>query len=213
MGTTHVDLVGMRFGRLVVLRRGDRNKSRKYNWECVCDCGNFKTAPTDVLRSGNTKSCGCLRREITAQRDRMRKKHGLSRTPEHAVWRQMMKRCLDERDRSFGNYGARGITVCKEWFDFERFLADMGIRPSIDHQIDRKDNGKGYSKENCRWVTRTQNMRNKRNTIWLILDGKKVTTGEASEKTGVKYKTIKTRLSAGLTQETGLFSPVTQPHQ
>jgi hypothetical protein len=123
----------------------------------------------------------------------------------------MMARCFNERNYCFKDYGGRGITVCKEWFDIKQFVADMGPKPSKDHHLDRIDNDKGYSKENCRWATRVQNMRNRRSNALVVFNGKEVAVAEAAEKSGINPNTIWHRRKRGLTQETGLFRAVEQP--
>lgn len=108
------------------------------------------------LRSGNTRSCGCLRSESIAAHSF---KHGLSDMPEYAVWKAMIHRCADLDNP---RYGGRGITVCDRWLDsFEAFLADMGTRPFPEAQIDRENNGGNYEPNNCRWVTAQVNVNNR----------------------------------------------------
>lgn len=93
----------------------------------------------------------------------MNYKHGKNKIPEFRIWQNMLNRCYNEKDSSFSHYGARGITVCPEWRDsFEQFITDMGPRPSNDHSVDRINNNKGYSKENCRWATGNEQMQNRR---------------------------------------------------
>ena len=86
--------------------------------------------------------------------------------PEHYIWRTMLARCRNPKAGSFEYYGSRGISVCKRWHKYENFLADMGVRPSADHSLDRIDNTKGYSKSNCRWATRSTQQKNKSTTRW-----------------------------------------------
>lgn len=149
--------VGERFGRLVVL--SGQGKKR----ECLCDCGNtIKVGRTSDLTSGNTASCGCLRREVTRAN---RLKHGAASgtkvTRAYGVWQTMLQRCRNPRNHKWNDYGGRGISVCERWNEFANFLQDMG-EPPIGLSIDRVDNDGNYEPGNCRWATSQQQAANRR---------------------------------------------------
>lgn len=150
------DLTGKVFGRWTVVGFSGRTKSGKIKWDCVCECGNRKAVSGCSLRGGRSISCGCFRVENQT-------KHGLCGTPEYIAWERMNARCNNPKDQSYEYYGGRGITICKEWSDFSNFLSDMGERPSNKHSIDRIDNDKGYNRSNCKWSTKTEQNRNRRN--------------------------------------------------
>lgn len=150
-----VDETGKRYGRLLVLRRGGSDRGRNAMWLCRCDCGAEARVLGGSLRSGDTRSCGCLRRERVTT-------HGKADLPEHSVWEGMLQRCENPNDPDFRHYGGRSIKVCKSWHDFTNFYADMGPRPGVGYSIDRINNAGNYEPGNCRWASREQQMRNTR---------------------------------------------------
>jgi len=147
-----------RFGRLTTVEYVGMCKQGQL-WLCLCDCGKNKVVKLSHLINGNTKSCGCLHREKLVARNY---KHGRNGSKLHKIWQWMRARC--RRINSPGTseyYHDRGITVCLEWDDFCIFLRDMGSTYSIGMTIERKDNDKGYSKENCTWVPMGQQSLNR----------------------------------------------------
>ena len=142
-----VNIIGKRFGRLVIVsERPARDKNKRCF--CHCDCGNWKEVRYSDLSSGDTKSCGCLRRETTRA---TKIKHGMSKgSTEYTAWIDLKYRCLNPNHQKYSSYGGRGITVCERWINsFEAFFDDMGLKPSSKHSIDRKDNNLGYNEQNC----------------------------------------------------------------
>lgn len=124
-------------------------------------------------------------------------KHGLSGTYEHRVWKGMRNRCLNPRHHTFKNYGGRGISICKRWDSFTRFLKDLGSSPSHKHSIDRINNNGDYKPSNCRWADRSTQMKNKRNSRMLTLHGKTMNMVDWSIETGLHYDAIRERLNNG----------------
>lgn len=159
-----LDLSGQRFGRLTALALLPARKASKLVWLCRCDCGIELEVLSESLRSGNTKSCGCMK--IAALLARCLK-HGNARanakTPEYSIWKTMKDRCFRRANPRFADWGGRGITVCERWRNsFPAFLADMGARPSRLHSLDRVNNDGNYEPGNCRWATAIQQAANKR---------------------------------------------------
>lgn len=126
---------------------------------------------------------------------RFKVKHGLYGTPEYRVWASMLARC---RDKKIKAYGGKGIRVCEEWHSFERFITDMGNRPSAEHSIERKDNNLGYSKENCRWATKKEQYANRSRSI-LYRDesvfGKIMNKSEAAKRYGFKMYDLANKMN------------------
>ena len=154
------DLTNKRFGRLVVIAEAPRKSKRRRLWLCRCDCGSEKVASQDNLGK-RIFSCGCFHKE------RIRASNGThlrTNTVEYATWERMKNRCYNTNSPDYEDYGGRGITVCERWrTSFENFFADMGLRPSTNHSLDRYPNNDGnYEPGNCRWATRSQQARNRR---------------------------------------------------
>lgn len=184
------DLTGQQFGRLTVVRRDGSNKWRISLWLCRCVCGNEKSIPGNDLKSDGTKSCGCLRKEG-------RVKHGHSGiniiTKTYKAWSSMRQRCINKNDKDYNNYGGRGIDICTEWVEFSNFLKDMGECPEL-HSIDRINNNKGYYRENCRWATREQQARNRRNNHMLTFNRKTQCIVVWAEEYNIPPNILRTRL-------------------
>lgn len=119
----------------------------------------------------------------------------------------MIRRCTDENNKSYHNYGGRGITVCKRWTLFKNFLKDMGKRPSSKHTLDRKDNNGNYEKGNCRWVVRKEQMRNIRKNRMITAFGKTMCASAWAEELGMSPQTIISRLNRGDTGERAIRKP------
>lgn len=187
--------LGDRYGRLVILKELPGTPRR---FECQCDCGNLTVKYLGNLRNksihrGPTLSCGCVRSEVTANRNRT---HGLTGTPEYGVWGGIHKRCCDPKCKSFPDYGGRGITIAPEWSNFATFYADMGPRPTALHTIERRDTNGNYCKDNCCWVTRKEQNRNTRVTRLVLIAGEQRCVGEwdevLSQRCGLKPGQFKT---------------------
>jgi hypothetical protein len=188
------DLSGERFGRLVVVAI-DSHKPRR--WACICDCGNRTVVDNGNIRSGHTKSCGCLARDS-------RTTHAQSYTSEYKTWKNIKSRCYFQKGPNFKVYGGRGIRVCDRWLygedgktGFGCFISDMGPRPSREHSIERLDVNGNYEPSNCEWATKKKQCRNTRANRIVYYKGKRQTLAEAVETSGLKYNTVIHRLLKG----------------
>jgi hypothetical protein len=169
-GRIKEDLTGKRFGKLRVVRRNGSSARGHSLWLCICDCGIEKNIPANHLSRGNTKSCGCWRREfsvVTKTTHGMAPKNKRRRSKIYGVWQGMINRCHNPNQHHYPRYGGRGIVVCDEWrASFRAFYRDMGDPPKDGQRwtLDRIDVFKGYEPGNVRWATyKTQNQpKNKR---------------------------------------------------
>lgn len=188
MGGIHKDLTGEKFGRLLVSSQCE-NLGKRRGWLCICDCGNSYKVITNSLLSGKTTSCGCWRRDNGIEIGKkygFAPRHGLTNTKAWNAWSSMIERTsLTTRDSTLKNYGARGISVCERWSKFENFFEDMGHPPS-GKSLDRIDVNKGYEPGNCRWATAKQQMNNRTNTRYLIIDGIKRPLMDLADEIGIK---------------------------
>lgn len=176
-----------------------------------CDCGTVKVMDHFNVKS-TTQSCGCMTIEALKAGT-----HNINRTPKHGktftktyhAWSNIIQRCTNENNEHFYNYGARGITVCEQWSkDFRQFLEDVGEAPSREHAIDRIDNSRGYEPGNVRWVTKKQNQRNRRNTVFVTHEGRTAPLTEFCEEFGVNPNNVRNRIVRGWSFERAITTPV-----
>ena len=195
-----VNLLGQKFGRLTVLSRAENDKHGAAQWLCVCICGNKKVVRNDKLRHGETLSCGCYRKEKGRQ---SLTTHGLSKKPHgkrlEKILANMKYRCNNPHWPQYKYYGGRGIKVCKEWetsfVSFYEWAISNGYEKGLT--IDRIDNNKGYSPDNCRWANNIEQQRNKRNNRLISFNGETLCLAEWSERTGLTEACIYSRLKKG----------------
>jgi len=209
MGKT-VDVTGQRFGRLVVIGRTKGPNHHNAYWECQCDCGKTVIVTSAHLSHGDTKSCGCLKIDVMKQQFAT---HGESRggikTREYRIWIAMRERCYCPTNAAYQDYGGRGITISENWLNsFGNFLSDMGRAPK-GHTIERKDNSKGYSKDNCVWATYKQQNNNRRDNIIITHDDKTMTISQWADDSGVNLAVLRQRLNRlGWSMEKAIKTPV-----
>ncbi len=192
-----VVMAGSRYGKLTAIEELPMERAMR-KWRLICDCGNTVDAlQKRFVYERGLRSCGCS----TPRQEH----HGKSEYPEYTVWKQMKYRCLNSNATGYSKYGGRGITVCEQWRrSFERFLQDVGPRPSMKHTLDRIDNDKGYMPGNVRWVEQKIQQRNKSNNRIVEVDGECTTLAEAVEKRGLNYNTVFFRIKRGKTPQEAL---------
>lgn len=189
---------GQKFARLTVIDLSPRTTKRKTWWNCICDCGAKCTVRADGLKNGHAQSCGCRQKEIVRDICLSRATHKQSGTRIYESWGHMISRCNNPNNSRYLDYGGRGIEVCKRWLKFANFFADMGEMPP-KATLERRNNSKGYSKGNCYWASYKQQNRNRRNTLFVHLQGgRKISMGEYAERLNVPYKVAYARFKAGI---------------
>lgn len=202
-----VDLMGQRFGRLLIVGRGPNTKTGGAQWVCQCDCGETRINARANLIKGRARSCGCLRRETSREVGLRRRTHGhaIAETAEYKAWRSSIDRCTNPNIVGWKNYGGRGIAVCERWrYSFEAFLEDMGLKPSPRHSLDRIDTNGNYEPSNCRWADWTTQSNNKRSNHIVEIDGVSMTLAEAIRHKGQKSSRVRQRLAIGWSVERAL---------
>ena len=200
------DLTGQRFGRLTAVEYAGQGKTKGYLWKCKCDCGNETIVYGYALKSGNTKSCGCLWKEATRAKSTT---HGMRHTKLYNVWCGIKKRCYYEKNANYKDYGARGICVCDEWQKFEPFMEwalTNGYKEELS--IDRIDTNGNYCPENCRWVDRYTQANNRTNSKYLTFNGETHTFAEWSRITAIPYETLRWRTIRGWSSQRALTEPI-----
>lgn len=192
-----IDISGDRFGRLRAVSRAETRLSpvghQQAMWLCACDCGKTATISTSHLRSGHTKSCGCLSLEMSRSENTT---HAMYGTRTYRSWNAMLNRCRNTSAQVYSRYGGRGVSVCDRWASFENFLADMGERPE-GKTLDRFPDNKGnYEPGNCRWATSQEQNSNRSNNVIVDFDGRSQCAAEWARDLGITkgamYRRLKT---------------------
>lgn len=202
-----VNLIGKKFNRLTVIGESTkRPNSTSAVWICECDCKKHVFVTTHDLKTGHSKSCGCLSRELLIKRNISNATHkqkiNNKTTHEYYAWIGMKTRCCNINNRDYKNYGGRGIKIYNDWLtSFESFYAYVGKSPSIKHTIDRINNNGNYEPGNVRWATKKEQANNRRNTRLFNYKGDIKTASELAEMAGICYSTMKHRLVRGWNPE------------
>lgn len=191
-----IDLTGKRFGRLVVLGYAGRERSRgghsRSMWYCECDCGEPKTLSTGNLTSGNTRSCGCLKTDRNVEYFTT---HGMSKTKLYSVWGTMKDRCYSPDSKGYQNYGGRGIEMCQSWKDsfknFYEWAIKSGYKDGVT--IERKDVNGNYEPDNCCWIPKADQSKNRRNCHYITYHGITKTLSEWSRELHIDRECLRNK--------------------
>lgn len=205
-----LNLVGKRYGRLVVLEKIGVRKRKTY-WKCVCDCGKECEADTSSLNYGMKRSCGCLRRDAASKVKHGDARKGYEYSNLYKSWSEMKRRCNNPKDMKFNSYGARGIKVCKEWSEDYSVFKDWALKNGYQKglTIDRVDVNGNYCPENCRWANNKQQSRNKQDTVYVVYQGKKIALIQLCEDLNISYTCVYQRLyKLGWDVEKAVSTPV-----
>lgn len=190
------DLSNQKFGKLTAIKIVGTDKSKRKVWLCQCDCGNQTTVVGTYLSSGNTTSCGCIRRELNKTRAI---KHGNYNNRLYKIWYEMKRRCYNKNRKAYKYYGAKGISICDEWLNdymnFRNWALDNGYNDTLT--IERIDYTKNYCPENCTWITQQEQTQNSSHNHYLTLNDKTMTITQWSIYLGMAPKTIRSRLKKG----------------
>ena len=204
-----LDLIGHRFGKLLVIGKIPGTHTLPLKWECRCDCGNVINIDSYTLKKQN--SCRCVHIE---GKWRLRHGHNTNRkiSPESRAWIGMKQRCYNEKNKEYHCYGKLGINVCQRWMDsFENFLQDMGMRPSKKHSIERLNVYGNYEPSNCVWATSKEQSRNKRDTAWVVYKGDKISLLDICEQKGFNISLIRSRKNQRKISYQDAFESVVNP--
>ena len=204
------DMTNQKFGRLTVIRRDLTKPNHDAWWICECDCGNIISTTGSRLRDGSCQSCGCLQKELLAERN---KTHGETKTRLYNLWSKIKLRCYNKKSKDYDNYGGRGILMCSEWkkdfMSFKEWALSNGYDENASYggcTIDRIDVNGNYEPNNCRFTTIKEQSRNTRFNRRYEYQGKSLCTEELAEIAGISGATLRYRLNVGYTLEEAMFT-------
>ena len=201
-----VDITGRRFGRWTVIRDSGQRSNSRVLWECRCDCGTVKLMSSNHLLKGRSLSCGCLRNELSLKKHTS---HGLSKQKIYRIWAGMIARCYCQKQSNYQNYGGRGISVCDEWHSnfcsFYEWSMKNGYKEDLT--IERIDVNGDYCPDNCKWIPRSEQCNNTRQSHFITIDGKTLTIKQWSKKIGMSDKVIRCRLRYGWNERDAVMIP------
>lgn len=203
------DYIGLRYGRLVIISWESKRGYQHY-FKCKCDCGTIKSIRLSRLKSGETKSCGCIRKELFEETRKDLTIHGKANTRLHTIYRSMKARCYQVKHKNYSYYGGKGIEICDEWLEdfmnFYNWAHNNGYKDNLT--IDRIDVKGNYEPNNCRWTTTKEQANNTSRNIYITYQGETKTLKQWSEHLGINYYTLKSRYKYGWDVEDMLTKPI-----
>lgn len=208
-GNGFKNLIGKKYGNLTVIGLSDKMSGRKSYWYCKCDCGNEIEVRSDNLTTGNTLSCGCLKKAQDRINLTKFHRHKESRTKLHDTWVRIKQRCLNPNNKSYINYGGRGITVCKEWSESYENFRDWSLNNGYadNLSIDRIDVNGNYEPSNCRWANAKQQANNRRSNLKITYNSETKTLMQWAEVFNLPYSAVTQRYKRGVRGDE-LFAPL-----
>jgi hypothetical protein len=185
-------IIGIKFGRLTIIKESEIKKHNRVTLKCKCDCGNEFIGTLNSIKKGNAKSCGCFKNETKSNY-----KNGLRKHPLYSVWANIKQRCLNKKQPKYNDYGGRGIIICKEWENsfeiFYKWCLDNNWKKGLE--IDRLDNNGNYDSGNCRFVNRSQNMNNTRYNTIINYNNETKTLAEWAKELNIPYGRLAQRIN------------------
>lgn len=201
-----INLIGKRYGRLIVIGRAENDKYGQARWKCKCDCGNYTIVTGYRLRSGNTVSCCCYQTERIII---SKTKHSMYGTRIYHIWADMIQRCSNKKNPKYKNYGAKGISVCDAWRnDFKKFYEwSINHGYSDELTIDRIDVNGNYESGNCRWANYITQENNKTTNHFIEINGENKTISEWSKIYNINPSLISNRIFRGWSEKNAVTIP------
>lgn len=200
-----IDLTGKKFNHLLVVERVENAPGGVVRWKCLCDCGKYTVVRSSNLKNGAVKTCGCS--WLTPHN----KSHNMSHSRIYMIWAEMRRRCQSPKDRSYANYGGRGICVCDEWScSFQQFY-DWAVANGYTDAltIDRIDVNGDYTPENCRWIPKSEQSANRRSCLMIKYKGRTQNLKQWCDELGLNYKRTHNRIThLGMSFEDAISRPV-----
>ena len=200
-----IDITGQRFNHLVVIKRVPNDAHGIAKWECRCDCGKTTIVRGKNLKTGAVKSCGCLRHNAT------NKTHNMTHTRIYQTWASMKSRCYNPKNRSYKDYGGRGIKVCGEWINNFECFYDWAVKSGYSDSltIERINVDGDYCPDNCKWLPKSEQANNRKSCIVISYQGKTQNLSQWCKELGLDYKRVNNRIvKLGMTFEEAITKPV-----
>lgn len=200
-------IIGAKYSRLTVISLAGRNTDYRMMLNCICECGKEVLVNGKSIRDGHTKSCGCLHRDTVIDRNKKNAIYKVSNPVLYAIWRNMIDRCENPKNKRYKNYGSRGIKVCEEWHDFDVFYSDVFESYQKGLTLDRRGNDGHYEKSNFRWVTDDVQRRNKSNNFYIEYNGERKIVADWAKQYDIPAANLCSRLKRGFKFEDAVSLP------